>query len=130
MKLSLEEMKRRRVRLKEAIDKKFDGSSDALGKALGHQNGGFIRQMLNESGRAITEKTIAEIEALDGMKGWFGSRGWPFEQVSQTVFETLTEREKGAVEDAMLEKIDAILSRKRGHSGPHAGGTAQKDKAA
>ncbi|SCC93122.1 hypothetical protein THIX_30350 [Thiomonas sp. X19] len=46
------------------------GSAEALARALGHRNGGFIRQMLRNR-RKIKEDTIFAIEDLAGMQGWF-----------------------------------------------------------
>uniref|UniRef100_E6PP53 Uncharacterized protein n=1 Tax=mine drainage metagenome TaxID=410659 RepID=E6PP53_9ZZZZ len=49
------------------------GSAEALARALGHRNGGFIRQMLRNQ-RKIKEDTIFAIEDLAGMQGWFDRR--------------------------------------------------------
>lgn len=46
------------------------GDEDALGVKLGYKNGAFVRQMLREI-RPISEKTVARIEELPGMAGWF-----------------------------------------------------------
>lgn len=55
-------------RLKEAV--KRYGDENALGKALRWKNGAFVRQMVREI-RPVSEKTVAQIEALPGMAGWF-----------------------------------------------------------
>lgn len=49
------------------------GGEDALGRALGWANGAFCRQMLNAT-RPVSEKTVARIEGLPGMAGWFSNR--------------------------------------------------------
>lgn len=46
------------------------GGPNGLGKALTHKDGGFIRQMLNKK-RRINEKFVMQLEALEGMEGWF-----------------------------------------------------------
>jgi len=58
------------ARLKELLDKKYSGQKVALGRALGHKSGAFVRQMLDGE-RPITEKTVQAIEALPGCGGWF-----------------------------------------------------------
>jgi len=60
----------RRARLKQLRDEKFDGENSSLGRALGHANGAFVRQMLAGE-RPITEKTVAKVEQLRGCSGWF-----------------------------------------------------------
>lgn len=62
----------RRTRLADAVAK--FGSKAALGRALGHSSGAFVRQMIAGE-RPITEKTIAAIEHLHTMRGWFSSAG-------------------------------------------------------
>ena len=111
MKLSDDELRRRRSRLQDAIDQKFGGSADKLGQALDYKDGGFLRQMLKD-GRTVSEKTIAAIEALPELNGWFAAGPWPFEHVPRHLFESLSEREKGMVEDAMATKIADVISRR------------------
>lgn len=60
----------RRKRLAELVKEKFGGNETELGRAMGYQNGAFVRQMLAET-RTITEKTILKIEAIRGLAGWF-----------------------------------------------------------
>jgi hypothetical protein len=62
------------ARLREAIDKVSAGNKTAFGRRLGYADGAFIRQMLSGD-RAVTEKTIRQIEALPGMTEWFASMG-------------------------------------------------------
>jgi len=57
-------------RLHGLLTKKFGGQKVALGRALGHKSGAFVRQLL-ERERPITEKTVQAIEALPGCSGWF-----------------------------------------------------------
>lgn len=59
----------RRQRLAAAVEK--CGSQAELGRRLGLRSGAMIRQMLAGE-RPITEKTIARIERIWGMQGWFG----------------------------------------------------------
>lgn len=65
----------RRKRLGELVAEKFGGNETELGRAMGYQNGAFVRQMLADpqhpSARKITEKTIAKIESIRGLSGWF-----------------------------------------------------------
>lgn len=63
--------KHRIARLEAAIKERFDESAADLAAALGLKNAAFLRQMISGH-RPITEKTIAKIEALKGMAGWFG----------------------------------------------------------
>ena len=68
--MNLDELQDFRIkRLEEALAL-YGYNKAALGKALGYADGAFIRQMLTGS-RPITEKTVAAIEAIDGMAGWF-----------------------------------------------------------
>lgn len=66
----------RRKRLKELRLHPDFGTQAALAKALGLEDGSYIGQM-ERGKRAITEKTIAEIEQLRGAKyrGWFTMPG-------------------------------------------------------
>ena len=70
MAIAPEKLAFRRDRLKEAVA--LLGAEDALGERLGWKNGAFIRQMVNGL-RVVSEKTIAKIEALPDMAGWFQS---------------------------------------------------------
>lgn len=62
------------ARLQELLDKKFDGKKVQLGRALGHQTGAFVRQLLDRE-RPISEKTVLAIHALPGCHGWFDQAG-------------------------------------------------------
>jgi len=62
----------RRARLSDLIDERFDGVKAELGRLLGYRDGSQIGQMLSGH-RPITEKTIAKIEKLRGLAGWFSS---------------------------------------------------------
>lgn len=68
----LELNKLRAKLLQAAIDRATDGNVSAFGRRLGYKDGAFVRQMLNGS-RPVTEKTIRQIEAIPGLKGWFNS---------------------------------------------------------
>ncbi len=66
----------RRKRLAELVKEKFGGNETELGRAMGYKDGAFVRQMLADpqvsaAARKITEKTIAKIESLRGLAGWF-----------------------------------------------------------
>jgi len=58
-------------RLQAAADKL--GGYDQLGQALGYKNGAYVWQMI-ERRRPISEKTIAKVEGVRGMRGWFDRR--------------------------------------------------------
>lgn len=58
--------------LKAAIDRATDGNVSAFGRRLGYKDGAFVRQMLNGS-RPVSEKTIRQVEAIPGLRGWFNS---------------------------------------------------------
>ncbi len=60
----------RRRRLREAVDFVCLGNENHFGRLLGYKDGAFIRQMLGES-KSITEKTVAKVEQLPGLEGWF-----------------------------------------------------------
>lgn len=60
----------RRKRLQSAIDFKTQGNVSEFGRLLNFKSGAFVRQML-EGTKAITEKTVAKVEALPKMQGWF-----------------------------------------------------------
>lgn len=60
----------RKTRLQAFVDLKFEGNKAALGRALGYRDGAFVGQMLRGE-RPITEKTVDQINALPGGKGWF-----------------------------------------------------------
>lgn len=60
----------RRQRLQAFVDLKYEGSKAQLGRALGYRDGAFVGQMIRGE-RPITEKTINQIHALPGGKGWF-----------------------------------------------------------
>lgn len=66
------QQEQRRARLRELRDAKFEGMNSALGRALGHAGGAFVRQLLDGE-RPITEKTIAKVESLRGCAGWFAT---------------------------------------------------------
>lgn len=61
---------RRRARLTDAIDKLSRGNAAAFGRLLGYGDGAFVRQML-AGRRAVSDKTVRQIEALRGMQSWF-----------------------------------------------------------
>ncbi len=52
--------------------KNFGGNVTSFARALGFKDGAFVRQLLAGQ-RPITEKTIAKIEALPGLSGWFNT---------------------------------------------------------
>lgn len=78
---------RRKVRLAELVRTRFGGNEAELARALGYTTPGFVRAMLRDDGqsRAITEKTVAKIEALPGLHGWFSR---PTENTSEEEFPT------------------------------------------
>lgn len=60
----------RQARLQAFIDAFFAGNKSAAGRALGYRDGAFLGQML-QGARPITEKTVAQIHALQGAQNWF-----------------------------------------------------------
>lgn len=60
----------RKRRLQEFANVKYDGNKAEFGRALGYRDGAFVGQMIRGE-RPITEKTIEQIHALPGGKGWF-----------------------------------------------------------
>lgn len=60
----------RRARLLEFAQQHYGGNKAALGRALKYADGAFVGQMLRGE-RPITEKTVAQIHALPGGRGWF-----------------------------------------------------------
>ena len=60
----------RRAKLQAFLDLKFEGKKAALGRALGYKDGAFVGQMLRGE-RPISEKTVDQIQALSGGRGWF-----------------------------------------------------------
>lgn len=76
------DMEWRRARLREAVIR--HGSQAALGRALGKASGAFVRQMLAGE-RPISEKTVAAIEALPGMRGWFTGVASTVREVAQVL---------------------------------------------
>ena len=65
---AVENAEHRIARLQAAVT--HCGGPDKLGILLGWKSGAFIKQMLTGR-RYVTEKTVAKIEELDGMTGWF-----------------------------------------------------------
>ncbi len=59
----------RKKRLAELVARKFS-SNVALGQALGHQSGATVGQWLSGH-RRLREDSVAKIEALPGLAGWF-----------------------------------------------------------
>jgi phage repressor protein C with HTH and peptisase S24 domain len=100
-------------RLAAALEQKFEGNRSELGRALGHRDGAFVRQMLAGT-RPITEKTVLAIEALPGMAGWFDpprrQRPAPPVAVSPTSAEDATDDEVIAVPE-----VDVHFSAGNGH---------------
>lgn len=82
-------MEWRKKRLKELCSPKAFGTRADLGRALGYTDGSYIGQMIRGD-RAITEKTIDEIEKLrnGSFRGWFTP---PIQGVKMTEPTKLTE---------------------------------------
>lgn len=87
----------RRRRLRELIAAPpYQGTLSALGRSLGYKDGVFVRQM-RDGERAITEKTVAKIEALH--PGWFADASVDALPVSETDWALLTAFRDMAEED-------------------------------
>lgn len=59
-----------RQRLAKAVEDLADGNAEKMGRMLGYQNGGFVREVLGGSkpvGRAIVQR----MQSAPGGKGWF-----------------------------------------------------------
>lgn len=65
----------------------YSGNLSALGRKLGYKDGVFVRQMRDHE-RAITEKTVAKIEAVH--PGWFDQEPAELEAVGETDWTMLT----------------------------------------
>lgn len=65
----------RKQRLADLISKKFR-TNIALGKALGHESGATVGQWLSGH-RRLREDSVAKIEELPGLAGWFDRPGTP-----------------------------------------------------
>lgn len=61
---------RRKQRLAELIDAKFEGNTTAAGRYLGYTDGAMLRQMLKGI-RPITEKTVEKWSGLVKVGRWF-----------------------------------------------------------
>lgn len=61
---------RRKHRLSELIEAKFEGNTTAAGRYLGYRDGAMLRQMLAGI-RPITEKSIEKWSALSRVGRWF-----------------------------------------------------------
>lgn len=66
------------------------------------------------SSKSFGDKTARQTEeALEMPSLYLEGIGWPFDGVAQDRFERLTERQKGRVEQAMLDAIGAIESERQ-----------------
>lgn len=90
----------RRAKFKALIDSpEFAGNLSAVGRALGYQDGVYVRQM-RDGMRAISEKTVLKIEALKGRSGWFADAPQEAIEASASgfamlaVFEEMSEDDK------------------------------------
>ena len=101
----------RRKRLRAAAERL--GSKAALGRALDYQDGSHVGQMLRGE-RPITDKTVAQLEALPGFADWFGPQpspqNWPFPLVDQARWESLSEQERGYIQRAVNQAFADLAS--------------------
>lgn len=97
------------------------GSLAELNEALGFtRTDSTISQIINRSANSKTKtpKTMGSSLARDleaaakKPRGWMDTdpaKGWPFENLTRGSFDRLTERQKGAVEMAVLEAIQKLI---------------------
>ena len=103
-------------RLEAAINQVSGGDRTEFGRKLGYKDGAFIRQMLAGS-RPVTEKTVAKIEALHGMSGWFTAGttrqaklpthkqsvvAWAFPKIDENKIQELSSKDLITLEAAIL----------------------------
>lgn len=97
------------------------GSLAELNEALGFtRTDSTLSQIINRSANSKTKtpKTMGSPLARDleaaakKPRGWMDTdpaMGWPFENLTRSRFDRLTERQKGAVEMAVLEAIQKLI---------------------
>lgn len=102
------------ARLQDLMNAKYGGQKAALGRALGHKSGAFVRQLLARE-RPVTEKTVQALEGLPGCAGWFDA------DPASSGPETAQGDSTGSVEDlqSALTAIRNQLAR------AHGGGSVQ-----
>lgn len=99
----------RRTRFQALIDSpEFAGNLSAVGRALGYQDGVYVRQM-RDGERPISEKTVLKIEALAGRGGWFDHAD-EFEEASETDFAML-QAFKGMSDDDRADMLKDAVAR-------------------
>jgi hypothetical protein len=124
--LSDDEMQWRRGRLLALSEHEYFKGKAALGRALGFADGAFVGQMVKGL-RPITEKTVAQAEALRGGKfvGWF-QRGpaeaqapgpWPFKRITADAWSALDDYERIAAEEAARAKLRELQAERSAPSG-------------
>lgn len=120
-----------RARLQEAVVRA--GSADALGKALGWANGGYVRGALNEKKpRNVTQEFVIRAdEASDTwLNGWFDGilpavaradvmstavkravkSQWPFDRLTREDWDALGPKGQAIVEDVAVTKARELLA--------------------
>jgi hypothetical protein len=117
-----------RERFVAACKKETNGNADAFGRLLGYTNGGYVREIVRGV-KPVREAIIERVQALPGYAGWFadlmpplvardvasksgGPSRWPFERLSYDAWHLLSERERGAIEEAALVKLKEIRAEK------------------
>lgn len=75
----------------------------------------YWSDVLRSDGKAFGEKAARDVEdKLSMPPNYLDGTGWPFENVDFSRWERLSERQKGAVEDAINDKLAEIESRGSG----------------
>jgi len=117
-----------RQRFIEACASRSDGNADAFGRLLGYTNGGYVREIVRGV-KPVREAIIERVHSLEGLEGWFApllpplvardvaeraptrtGPAWPFERLSSVQWASLSERERGAIEDVAMAKLREILA--------------------
>lgn len=124
-----------RQRLAEAADLFFKGSKEKLGKALGWDNGGYVRNCFakdEKKRRNVTPEFAARAnESSDKrLHGWFdgyfpvvtqldaaradtrkaAKEAWPFTRITPDEWQALTPELQAIIEDAAVVKYRELLS--------------------
>ena len=121
---------RLRARLREAIDKFADGSTDEFGRLIEYKNGGYIREILRlEKPKPVRDALIYRVHThgaakQPGLKDWFAEclspittqdlvpsapavppTPWPFRRLSIDRWKQLDREDAAVAEDAYLSKL-------------------------
>lgn len=74
----------------------FMGGRAALGRALGYKDGAYINHMIKGL-RPITEKTVADCEALPGCSNWFSDQAFQEKALSKELIAAIAQLDPAEV---------------------------------